>query len=371
MKSFNTFFKRYLLFSVLGIMAFSSCEKDYGKSEEQTKELSATVSADKTVANGASLEFIDVSLGVKTRTWTFPGGIPATSGKPVVQVVFTEEGDVSAKLEIEYFDGSKETKNFAIKVFPVLIANFTPSAIKIKVGESVTFTDKSIGGATTWLWEFEGGTPATSTAQNPTVKFDLNKAVKISLKIKRAADASEAIVVKDALVQVGPVELMYNGSFEDGKITDFQTWNGAGFPLLLGENGANGTKYCAYFDYDNWGGAELMSRDKPADKMIKLENGKSYTVSMYLKAEVAGALKIGWFQLANNPLSPWDYSSVWGTNEQVLTTEWQLVSFVANIPDDNKERINNYHNFWLTKVDGGANVTTKVYMDELSIKIVE
>jgi PKD repeat protein len=276
-----------------------------------------------------------------------------------------------ATLEVEYVDGTKESMEFAITVFPVLIANFTPSETKIKVGETVTFTDATIGDPTSWSWEFEGGTPATSTEQNPTVTFNVNKPVTISLTATRALDGSDASVEKVDLVQVGPPELSYNGSFEDGLITDFQTWNGSGFPLVIGTPGANGTNYCAYFDYNNWGGAELMSRDKPAERMIAVENGKSYTVSMYIKADAAGVITMGWFQLGNNPLSPWDYSSVWGTNGQVLTTEWQKIEFVANIPDDGKVRGNNYHSYWLTKVDGAATVNTRVYIDELSIKIVE
>ena len=359
----------FLLIFMAGIVATISCTKDNFKPQEETKDLMASASTEITVAYGEAVKFIDLSLGVENRRWTFPGGEPAASNDPEIDVIFTEEGDISPSLEVEYFDGTVETKTFSIKVFPILVADFNPSATKIKVGETVAFTDTSVGGATGWSWEFEGGTPATSTEQNPTVQFDENKAVKISLTITRAADGSESSVEKS--VQVGPYELMYNGSFEDGLITDFQTWNGSGFPLVIGEPGANGTNYCAYFNYDNWGGAELMSRDKPADKMIALENGRSYTVSMYVKAADAGVITIGWFQLGDNPLSPWNYTSVWGTNGQVLTTEWQKVSFVADIPDDGYARTNSYHSFWFTKVDGGATVNTKVYIDELSLKIVE
>lgn len=368
---YQSFTLKYLLFCMLGFGVLVSCEKDYGKQQEKVKELMATVSADIAVAGGDTLTFTDLSLGVTNRTWSFPGGDPSISDKAEVAVVFSQDGNITPTLVVEYFDGSKDSIDIPITIFPVLIADFTPSVTKIKVGETVTFTDQSIGAATSWSWEFEGGTPATSTDPNPTVQFDVNKPVSISLKITREADGSTASVVKAALVQVGPPELSYNGSFEDGLITDFQTWNGAGFPLVIGEPGANGTNYCAYFDYNNWGGAELMSRDKPAERMIAVENGQSYTVSMYIKADNAGVIQMGWFQFANNPLDPWEYSSVWGTNGQVLTTEWQKIEFVANIPDDGKVRGNNYHSYWLTKVDGDATVNTRVYIDELSIKIVE
>jgi len=50
-------------------------------------------------------------------------------------------------------------------------ANFVADVTEICEGEEVQFTDYSSGGATEWAWEFEGGTPATSTEQNPTVMY--------------------------------------------------------------------------------------------------------------------------------------------------------------------------------------------------------
>ncbi|MDF1549145.1 MAG: hypothetical protein P1P88_15070 [Bacteroidales bacterium] len=331
----------------------------------------ATVSKDIAVAGGDTLTFTDLSLGVIRRTWTFPGGVPETSDKAAPNVVFLEEGNSSPKLVVEYFDGTKDSLTLPITVYPILIADFTPSVTRIKVGETVTFTDASIGGADGWYWEFEGGTPATSTEQNPTVQFDVNKPISVTLTVTRSSTESENTVIKDAIVQVGPPELAYYGSFEDQQIIDYQTWNGAGFPLEIVEGGANGTNYACAFDYEDWGGAEIMNRDKPEERKIEIIPGRSYTVSLYMKADDAGVLTIGWFQLGN--LNSWDegYKSSWGTNGQVLTTDWQLVSFVTTIPTDNGDWLNAYHNFWLTKVDGGATVNTRVYMDELSLKIVD
>jgi len=38
-------------------------------------------------------------------------------------------------------------------------------------GATVNFTDNSLGNITSWSWTFQGGTPATSNAQNPSVSF--------------------------------------------------------------------------------------------------------------------------------------------------------------------------------------------------------
>jgi PKD repeat protein len=51
--------------------------------------------------------------------------------------------------------------------------NFTASADTICVGDVVHFTDLSANGPSTWNWNFNGGSPATSTVQNPSVIYNL------------------------------------------------------------------------------------------------------------------------------------------------------------------------------------------------------
>ena len=48
-----------------------------------------------------------------------------------------------------------------------LVADFEASEVILAIGDSIDFTDKTVGTPTSWSWEFEGGTPATSNDQNP------------------------------------------------------------------------------------------------------------------------------------------------------------------------------------------------------------
>ncbi|MBE0650829.1 MAG: S8 family serine peptidase [Bacteroidales bacterium] len=48
-----------------------------------------------------------------------------------------------------------------------VVANFQASSVSVPEGGDVNFTDKSTGNITSWNWKFEGGTPSTSTQQNP------------------------------------------------------------------------------------------------------------------------------------------------------------------------------------------------------------
>ena len=52
-----------------------------------------------------------------------------------------------------------------------VIADFTSNAQNICIGNSVLFTNKTLNDPLTFQWYFTGGTPATSTALNPTVSY--------------------------------------------------------------------------------------------------------------------------------------------------------------------------------------------------------
>ncbi len=55
---------------------------------------------------------------------------------------------------------------------PVLTADFSGTPTTVVVGNSVNFTDLSTGNPTSWNWSFGGGgTPNTSTLQNPTITY--------------------------------------------------------------------------------------------------------------------------------------------------------------------------------------------------------
>jgi PKD repeat protein len=66
------------------------------------------------------------------------------------------------------------------------VANFSASATTITAGQSVTFTDLSTNGPTSWAWTFDGGTPATSTLKNPTITYNTVGVFTVSLTATNA-----------------------------------------------------------------------------------------------------------------------------------------------------------------------------------------
>ena len=55
---------------------------------------------------------------------------------------------------------------------PDIVIDFIADKEEIAIGNSITFTDMTNGNPTNWIWTFEGGTPSTSTEQNPTVIYE-------------------------------------------------------------------------------------------------------------------------------------------------------------------------------------------------------
>ena len=84
------------------------------------------------------------------------------------------------------------TPGFSECGFPP-VAAFTASQTEIFVGESVSFTDLSTNNPTSWSWTFEGGTPATSTAQNPTITYNFAGLFDVSLSVSNSGGTDEAV----------------------------------------------------------------------------------------------------------------------------------------------------------------------------------
>jgi len=84
--------------------------------------------------------------------------------------------------EIAYICGSQGS--FYRKA-PLLTTAFTASNTLICNGSTVQFTDQSVGSPTGWNWTFEGGTPATSTLQNPVVTYATPGTYDVSLTITK------------------------------------------------------------------------------------------------------------------------------------------------------------------------------------------
>jgi PKD repeat protein len=112
------------------------------------------------------------TLGSSFGTTTVAAGATTT-----FSVIFNSAaaGTFTGNVSFVTNDCDEGTYNFQLNATAIAtppVANFSGTPLTICAGSTVTFTDLS-SNATSWSWNFgAGATPATSTAQNPTVTFN-------------------------------------------------------------------------------------------------------------------------------------------------------------------------------------------------------
>jgi PKD repeat protein len=174
-----------------------------------------------TIYEGDSITFTDTSANNPTSwAWTFNGGTPGTSSAQNPTITYNTAGTYTVALTATNAYGSDtETKTNYITVNVIVVdppvADFTASATTINEGQSITFTDTSTNSPTSWSWSFPGGTPSTSTAQNPTITYDSAGTYSVTLTATNSGGSDDE--VKTDFITVNPVT---SGIvFEKGKLT--------------------------------------------------------------------------------------------------------------------------------------------------------
>jgi len=81
-------------------------------------------------------------------------------------------------------------------------AHFSADQTEICLEEEVQFTDESFA-ATSWLWTFEGGVPATSTEQNPLVTYHTAGIFDVTLEVSDGIDTDTDYV--EGMISVSPI----------------------------------------------------------------------------------------------------------------------------------------------------------------------
>lgn len=134
------------------------------------------------------VDFTNTSTGgpFTTTSWTFTGGTPATStANNPTGICYSAPGTYAVSLTVTDANGTDtETQAGFITVSSCSsapVTSFTASTQTVCAGATVTFTDNSTNNPTTWNWTFAGGTPATSTSQNPTITYSTPGTYSVSL----------------------------------------------------------------------------------------------------------------------------------------------------------------------------------------------
>ena len=131
--------------------------------------------------DGFTVEFINVSTAADNFIWNFGDGGMSTDENPIytfepglsypVQLIVINECGTDTTEQVINFEGEAPE--------PFISADQTMGCTPF----TVAFADMSAGEPTEWFWQFEGGEPATSTEENPTVTYNDAGTFEVSLQV--------------------------------------------------------------------------------------------------------------------------------------------------------------------------------------------
>ncbi|MBU0765537.1 MAG: PKD domain-containing protein [Bacteroidetes bacterium] len=168
------------------------------------------------VFEGESIDFTDATSGTVTSwLWTFEGGTPSSSTlENPVNIVYNTAGVYDVTLEIVSAGCTvTELKPDYISVAEALppVADFIADATTVTQGSTVNFTDLSTNNPDAWSWSFAGGTPASSTQQNPSIVYNTPGTYTVEL-ISSNSYGSDTMTKIDYITVMEADLIMSNGS---------------------------------------------------------------------------------------------------------------------------------------------------------------
>jgi PKD repeat protein len=119
--------------------------------------------------NGNVVGFVNTSTNADTYFWTFGDGETSVEESP--SHTYLNDGNYTVILEAMNACGTVTTQ-VTMSILTPVIAGFTVEVTSGCAGLEVQFADASSSNVTGWNWTFVGGTPSTSTEQNPTVIYN-------------------------------------------------------------------------------------------------------------------------------------------------------------------------------------------------------
>lgn len=160
------------------------------------------------ICAGDCIDFTDLSTGtnISSWEWTFQGAAtPTSTDQNPTNICYPTTGNFDVTLIINDDNGA-DTVTQQITVndcnqgsAPTPV--FSIDTLLVCAGDCITFTDLSTGDPTSWLWEFEGGSPAQSTNQDPgVVCFETPGSFNVTLTVSNefgSNTVTNPVVVQD------------------------------------------------------------------------------------------------------------------------------------------------------------------------------
>ncbi|HXC03891.1 MAG TPA: PKD domain-containing protein, partial [Bacteroidia bacterium] len=205
--------------------------------------------------NGNTGLYIGCDVGVYYRDSTMTSWAPYFNGMPDVSVYDLQIFYPLAKIRAASFGrGVWEADLYNNGTMPP-VANFIANQTTVCAGMSIVFTDMSSFAPTTWSWTFPGGTPASSSAQNPSVMYNTPGTYSVTLTCSNANGSN--VMNKTTYITVSGIQnLPLSEGFEASVFppANWQNYDAGndGFVWQHYTNTGRNSNACMYFnDYIN------------------------------------------------------------------------------------------------------------------------
>lgn len=173
-------------------------------------------------------------------------------------------------LDKNYNHGQGSSVSFTWPEFPAPIADFTVSKTLIKPNETITFHNNSTESTESILWDFPGGTPSSSTEDDPQVTYSDEGVYSVSLTASNSI--GEDVETKEELIVVSDDITVSNVAAHKDVTADTHVQGED--PYLAVDDVVN-TKWCATGSEPHW---------------LAVDLGMEYTISEFVvkHAEAGG-----------------------------------------------------------------------------------
>lgn len=133
----------------------------------------------------------------------YNNGLPTIA--EIQDLMIYNEGNVASKLRVAYYGRGVWESDLYSAAAALPYTQFSASGNLICTGQSINFTDATLGNPSAWAWTFAGGTPATSTQQNPAVTYNTAGIYQVTLTSTNA-NGSDAEIKYGYITVLNPAQ---------------------------------------------------------------------------------------------------------------------------------------------------------------------
>jgi PKD repeat protein len=197
--------------------------------------------------DGLTVSFNSTSVNAVTHEWDFGDGQSSFDEDPVY--TYGAAGNYTVKLTVTNECGTATRTLFVITAPTAdFIANPTTGCAPL----SVQYTSQASANATAYIWQFQGGTPSTSTQPNPIILYPTAGTYGVTLTASNVSGSSS--MVKTSFIKVNPKPTASFTHADNGLSVNFTNTSAGGGNLWSAQTaGATGAFYSVHFASSNTG----------------------------------------------------------------------------------------------------------------------